>query len=309
MEELGTMTKITDLRSVWPHEAYDFTKWLAEESNMTLLGDAVGIELELEERESSVGSFNVDIFANEVGTARKVIIENQLEDTNHDHLGKLITYASGKGAEVIIWVVKRARDEHRQAIEWLNQHTDSNIGFFLLEIELWQIGDSLKAPRFNVVEKPNDWSKAMKNTEGISDTGLLKLDFWTGFNEAMKSNNDFTRNFHTRKATHHHWYDLSIGNSAYHIALTINTQKKYINAGIYIDDDKAIFEQFKNHKDEISSMLNNKVEWNEEPGKKACRFYIITDINPLKRENWDKAYNWLLEKAIIFKQISSRFGE
>ena len=105
MDKLGKMIRINDLRSVWPHEANDFTRWLAQEENLTLLGDAIDIELELEERESSVGSFNVDIFAKEVGTNRRVIIENQLEDTNHDHLGKLITYASGKGAEVIVWVV------------------------------------------------------------------------------------------------------------------------------------------------------------------------------------------------------------
>ena len=187
MDKLGKMIRITDLRSVWPHEANDFTKWLAQDDNLTLLGDAIDIELELEERESSVGSFSVDIFAKEVGTNRRVIIENQLEDTNHDHLGKLITYASGTGAEVIVWVVKRARDEHRQAIEWLNQHTDSNIGFFLLEIELWQIGDSEKAPRFNIVEKPNDWTKTMKSIEGLSNTDLLKLEFWTGFNDAMSN--------------------------------------------------------------------------------------------------------------------------
>ena len=288
MDKLGKMIRITDLRSVWPHEANDFTKWLAQEENLTLLGDAIDIELELEERESSVGSFNVDIFAKEVGTNRRVIIENQLEDTNHDHLGKLITYASGKGAEVIVWVVKRARDEHRQAIEWLNQHTDNNIGFFLLEIELWQIGDSAKAPRFNIVERPNDWSKTMKTIEGLSDTDLLKLEFWTGFNEAMSDNNDFTRNFHARKAMPQHWYDLSIGSSAYHVALTM-------------------FERFKMHKDEISTMLNSEVEWRE--AKKACRIFITTNINPKKRDCWPEAYNWFLEKAIIYKEIASKFGE
>lgn len=307
MDKLGKMIRITDLRSVWPHEANDFTKWLAQEENLALLSDAIDIELELEERESSVGSFNVDIFAKETGTNRRVIIENQLEDTNHDHLGKLITYASGKGAEVIIWVVKRARDEHRQAIEWLNQHTDSNIGFFLLEIELWQIGDSMKAPRFNIVEKPNDWSKTMKTIEGLSDTDLLKLEFWTGFNDAMSNNDDFKHHFRARKASPQHWYDLSIGSSAYHVCLTINTQKQCIGADIYINDDKELFGQFKSHKDEIAAMLCSEVEWRE--AKKACRFCISTDINPKKRENWQKAYNWFLEKAIIYKEIASKFDK
>ena len=121
--KLGKIRRITDLRTVWQHEAKDFSKWLAQESNLALLSEAIGIDIVLEELESSVGSFNVDLYAVEEGTDRKIIIENQLEDTNHDHLGKLITYASGKGAEVIVWIVKRARDEHRQAIEWLNQNT------------------------------------------------------------------------------------------------------------------------------------------------------------------------------------------
>lgn len=307
MNKLGKMIKITDLRSVWPHEVNDFTKWLAQEENLALLSDAINVELELEERESSVGSFNVDLFAKEVGTDRRVIIENQLEDTNHDHLGKLITYAAGKGAEVIVWVVKRARDEHRQAIEWLNQHTDANIGFFLLEIELWQIGDSEKAPRFNIVEKPNDWSKTMKTIEGLSDTKLLKLDFWSGFNDVMSNNLDFTRHFRLRKAAPHHWYDLSIGSSEYHIALTINTQKQNIGADLYIDDNKELFEKFKKHQDEISRLLNSEVDWRE--ARKACRIFISANINPQKRENWAKAYHWFLEKAIVYKEIASKYGE
>lgn len=118
---LDKLSKV-ELRDVWPHEALDFTKWLSEEPNLAILCSAVGIELELIETESSVGSFNVDIYAREAGTGRRVIIENQLEGTNHDHLGKVITYAAGKGAEVVVWVVARARDERRQAIEWLNQH-------------------------------------------------------------------------------------------------------------------------------------------------------------------------------------------
>ena len=307
MDKLGKMVRITDLRSVWPHEANDFTKWLAKEENLALLAEAIDTELELEERESSVGSFNVDIFAKEVGTNRKVIIENQLEDTNHDHLGKLITYASGKGAEVIVWVVKHARDEHRQAIEWLNQHTDSNIGFFLLEIELWQIGDSEKAPRFNIVEKPNDWSNTMKTIDELTDTQLLNLEFWTGFNEEMSKNNVFTRNFRSCKAFPHNWYNLSIGSSAYHVGLTLNAQKQIVGAEIYIDNNKELFEQFKSHNDEISRMLGCEVVWRA--ANKASRIIITEDINPKKRENWSKAYQWMLEKAILFKEVAAKFGK
>lgn len=131
MKTLGILEEVKDLRIVWPHEALDFTPWLSQDDNIDILADAVGLEITVNETESSVGDFNVDIFASEIGTDRKIIIENQLEDTNHDHLGKLITYASGKSADVIIWVVKRAREEHKAAIEWLNNHTDDKISFSL----------------------------------------------------------------------------------------------------------------------------------------------------------------------------------
>ena len=135
MEKLGCMKRIDDLRSIWPHEEQDFSKWLAQKENLEQLSDAIEIDLELEKTESPVGSFSVDIYARESGSSRGIIIENQLEDTDHDHLGKIIMYAAGKDAEIIVWIVKRARDEHEQAIGWLNQHTDENIGFFLIEIE------------------------------------------------------------------------------------------------------------------------------------------------------------------------------
>lgn len=130
MMKLGKLEQITDLRSVWKHEAKDFTPWLAKEENLEILSEAVGIDIVVEEQESNVGDFSVDLFATEEGTGRRIIIENQLEETNHDHLGKIITYASGKEAEVIIWIVRKARDEHKQAIEWLNQHTDDKFEFF-----------------------------------------------------------------------------------------------------------------------------------------------------------------------------------
>lgn len=232
--------KKVELRDVWPHEALDFTNWLSEEPNLAMLSSAVGIELELIEAESSVGSFNVDIYAQEAGTGRKVIIENQLEDTNHDHLGKVITYAAGKGAEVVVWVVARARDEHRQAIEWLNQHTDSDFGFFLVEIELWSIGDSLPAPRFNVIEQPNEWTKAIKLSEGLSETERVKLSYWTKYREIAQATSGFLKVFSPQKPSKDHWATLRCGTSAYRIALLIDTQRGRTGIEFYVPDDKEI---------------------------------------------------------------------
>ena len=197
----------------------DFTSRLAEEENLSLLADAVGLEITVDEIESSVGNFNVDIYATETGTDRKIITENQLEDTNHDHLGKLITYASGKSADIVIWVVKRAREEHRSAIEWLNNHTDENIAFFLLEIKLYQIGSSDIAVKFEVVEKPNDWTKEIKRNTSNSPTLQARYDYWVASNDYAFQNNTFAKAFNKRKASKDHWMTLSVGSSVSHISI------------------------------------------------------------------------------------------
>jgi len=302
------MKRIEDLRSVWPHEEKDFSKWLAKEENLEQLSDTIGIEINLEELESSVGSFSADLYATEKGTDRKIIIENQLEATNHDHLGKIITYASGKGAEVIIWIVKNAREEHRQAMEWLNQNIGINIGFFLIEIELWQIDDSAYAPKFNVVEQPNDWAKQMKNIDGLSKTRQLQLNFWQQLSESIKSNNKYNKEFSARKARPEHWYDLATGRPSF-ISLTVNTQKKLLSAGIYIRDDKEKFAMFQEHSKEICKLVGSKVEWIEKESNKDTR--IITEIScDISDESqWQKAIDWLLDKALIFKNIIMKFDK
>src|SRR3989339_1963783 len=178
---LGKLKKV-ELREAWKHEASNFTQWLAQEENLALLGDEIGFDIKLLQTEAAVGSFSVDILAEEENTGRKIIIENQLEVTNHDHLGKIITYASGYDAEIIIWIVEDVRDEHQKAIEWLNEHTDENINFFLIKIELWQIEGSNPAPKFEIIVAPNEWAKAIKQsgaTGELTDTKIQQLDFWT----------------------------------------------------------------------------------------------------------------------------------
>ena len=307
MATLGKIERIDDLRTIWPHEARDFSKWLAQEENLALLSDTIGIDIALEERESSVGDFNVDLYATEEGTGRKIIIENQLEFTDHDHLGKIITYASGKGAEVIIWIVKHARDEHKQAIEWLNQHTDENVGFFLVEIELWKINDSLPAPKFNVVEKPNDWAKAMKVVEGLSALQKLQLDFWQAFNEHAFVKPEFKKVFSQRKPSPQHWYSVSIGRSTYHISFTVNTQKKRLGAEIYFSGDKDAYGRFMEHKEEIEKELSMPVEWRE--ANKDCRILVLTNGDIKKgTDAWNGYFDWFCDMGIKLRDIALKYG-
>ena len=306
MQELGKIEQIEDLRTIWPHEEQDFSKWLAQEENLALLSEAIGIEIVLEERESPVGGFSVDIFATEEGTSRKIIIENQLEDTNHDHLGKIITYASGKDAEVIVWVVKRARDEHKQAIEWLNQHTDDNIGFFLLEIQLWKINDSLPAPKFNVVERPNDWAKNMKATAGLSEMQRLQVDYWQAFNDFTSTKSDFLKIFKLRKPQPQHWYDLSVGSSIYHISLTANSQKKRLGVELYINNNKAVFEKFEASKSKIEQELGMTLEWIT--ATKDSRILALTAGDIKKGETaWNEYFDWYCNMALKLREIAKKY--
>ena len=307
MAILGKIEKIDDLRTIWKHEAHDFSKWLAQEENLALLSKAIGIDMVLKETESSVGSFSVDLFASEEGTGRKIIIENQLEDTDHDHLGKIITYASGKGAEVIVWIVKRARDEHRQAVEWLNQHTDENIGFFLVEIELWRINDSLPAPKFTIIEKPNDWAKTMKVVEGLSEHQKMQLEFWQAFIDYAFNNDEFKKTFTQRKAQPQHWYDVSVGSSVYHIAFTINSQKKKLGAEIYSHNDKEIYEHFKKSAAEIEQEIGSEIVWRE--ANKDCRILVLHDGDVKKgSDSWTQYFEWFCKMGILLKKITTKYG-
>lgn len=305
MTNLGTLKKITDLRSIWPHEALNFTPWVAE--NVDLLADAVGLDITVDETESSVGDFNVDIYASETGTDRKIIIENQLEDTDHDHLGKLITYASGKGADVVIWVVKHAREEHKAAVEWLNNHTDDKIGFFLCEIKLFQIGDSQIAPAFTVVERPNDWTKEIRKTASANSTQQQRLEYWQAFNDYAFTDANFSRIFNKRKPTTDHWMDFSIGSSACHIAVSQIQKRKAVYVELYINDDKELFKSLFAHKDEIEKNMEMELEWKELPERKASRILIEKTVDLDDRATWPEQFDYIMDTCIKMKRAFKRY--
>lgn len=307
MLNLGTLQEIADLRTVWPHEALDFTPWLAQEDNISLLGSAVDLDIVVEESESPVGEFKADIVASEAGTNRKIIIENQLEDTNHDHLGKLITYASGKSAEVVIWLVKRAREEHKAAIEWLNNHTDEAVGFFLCEIKLYRIGDSAPAVKFDVVERPNDWQKVLRAVDADKPRHRLRLEYWSAFNDYAFAKAEFAREFTRRKPSIEHYTELSIGAAGYHVSLTFIQRRNEIGAEFYICDDKPLFHSLLAKKDEIESELGFELEWQELPAKKASRIRVRKIANLNNRDEWENQFAWLAKMALKIKSVFKNY--
>ncbi|WP_418876695.1 DUF4268 domain-containing protein [[Clostridium] scindens] len=301
MKTLGILEEIKDLRTVWPHETLDFTPWLSQDDNISLLADAVGLEITVDETESSVGDFNVDIYASETGTDRKIIIENQLEDTNHDHLGKLITYASGKSADVVIWVVKHAREEHKAAIEWLNNHTDDKIGFFLCEIKLYKIGNSEPAAKFEVIEKPNDWTKEVKKNESISGTQQQRYDYWVAFEDYAFQNTQFAKNFNRRKPSTDHWMNFSVGSSACHIAVSQIQKRDELVVELYINEDKELFNSLLQHKDDIEATAGFSFDWRELPEKKASRIVVQKSAALSNQAKWSEQFDWLMEVMIKMK--------
>lgn len=307
MVNLSKLEEIKDLRTVWPHEALDFTPWLSQDDNITLLADAIGIDITVDETESSVGDFNVDIFASETGTDRKIIIENQLEDTNHDHLGKLITYASGKSADIVIWVVKQAREEHKAAIEWLNNHTDDSVGFFLCEIKLYRIGNSEPAVKFEVIEKPNDWTKEIKKSESINETQQLRYDYWVAFEDYAFKNPTFAKNFKKRKPSKNHWLNFSIGSSACHIAVSQIKQRNELDVELYISDDTELYNSLYENKTDIELTSGLSFDWRELPDRKASRIVLEKSVQLENKNAWGSQFEWLIDVMVKMKTTFSKY--
>lgn len=297
-----------DLRSLWRHEQYDFSEWLSEEENIELLGDTVGLTLTDTNREVFVGSYRCDLVAKDETSGIKVIIENQLEATNHDHLGKIITYASGLDAKVVIWIVKEAREEHRSAIEWLNNKTTKDISVFLIEIRAYKIGDSLPAPKFVIIEKPNDFVKtANAGVDGgePSKAQAERLNFWNQFNEILVSRN---KPFNIRKATTDHWYDVALGTSEAHISVTLVNKTNRIGIEIYINDNKELFDRLYSISEQIQSELGFNMDWQRLDNKKASRIiYYIEGLNFDNHKNYKELINEVIDEVVKIKEVFRQY--
>ncbi len=305
--ELGKLQEV-DVRELWKHEQYDFSNWLAEEQNIELLNDVIGLTLTDINKEVFVGSYRCDLVAKDETADIKVIIENQLECSNHDHLGKIITYASGLDANVIVWIVKEAREEHRSAIEWLNNNTNKELSFFLIELHAYKIGNSLPAPKFEIIEKPNDFIKITKNRTGSSELNRReseRLEFWTLFNEKVIARG---KPFNTRKVSTDHWYDVSIGTSEAHLSITLVNKENLVGIELYINNNKHFYDNLFANKQIIEEELSFELDWQRLDNKKASRIiYRIEGLNFNDHSNYSTLMDEIIDKVLIMKKVFQKY--
>ena len=299
---LGRMTRV-DLRDIWTTEAADFTPWLAQEENLVILGDTLGIDLELEAQEKDVGRFRADILCKDKVNRSWVLIENQLERTDHNHLGQLLTYASGLEAVTIVWIAGHFTDEHRSTLDWLNRITDERFRFFALEVELWRIGDSPAAPKFNVVSKPNAWSRSVAqaartiNDSELTETKLMQRDYWKALLSVLDK--DIGPVSGNRKAQPLSLMDFPIGRTNFRICVAMTTRNQEIRAELYISGDKAKkhFAILCEQKDVVEQDIGYPLVWEELPNGPGSRISVrLGGVDPKDESDWLRQHDWLVAK-------------
>ncbi len=294
------------LREAWKHEAGEFTPWLAEAENLNTLADALGVgELVLVAVEHWVGDFKLDILC--ADGEEQVIIENQLDETDHKHLGQILAYAAGVGAKKVVWVAESFRPEHIAALQFLNENTTENLSFFGVQIELWRIGVSPLAPKFEVVVKSNDWAKIGREqaraVSSASPTKQLQQKFWTALVERLAKNAPQIR---PQKPRPQHWLNNSIGRSGFGLNITANTRDERLGVELWIPgaEAKKHFAGLSVQKKEIEGKLGFELDWQELPDAKACRiatWYSHASIEDESR--WDEYLNWLTERLVKMDQV------
>lgn len=298
---LGRLKRLSP-RDVWSNEATGFTPWLAREENFAVLADALHfMDAEVEGTEQAVGSFSADIIARD--RDGYILIENQLEQTDHTHLGQIMTYLAGlEDAVKVVWVSTKVREEHRAAIDWLNSHTPDDLSFFAVELELFQIGSSPAAPHFHVVAKPNEWSRHVSqrarqlNESAINDRQQRYMEFWGAFGDYLAEHD---REYSRRSPTKDHWMTFNIGRSGYHLSLAAGGRDHWISASLVCskDADKIVFDHFKQHRNEIEREFGEALEWlrNDDSIKWEIETKW-TGVDPMDRNWWPEYFAWYWDK-------------
>ena len=297
-----------DVREYWSHEAHKFTPWLAEaigSEEVSHLEDVLGLDLEVNETEKSVGKYNVDIVAEVVDDGRQVVIENQLESSDHDHLGKSIAYAAGVDADIIVWVSPKFNDEHRDAIQWLNQNSREGVDLFAIRLEVWRIGESPPAVRLNPVEDPSEWKeKAKRGKDEVTETKKLQEEYWTQFRDLIGNQDTPLR---ARKPKPQHWYNNPIGKAGYKVQFTANTVEDNLYVQLIIKNDPEAYQSLEQQQDQIEAELGEELIWSSpeeaQSGSKRGKITLGREGPLAKKDNWSEYHEWMLKQGEQFHEV------
>jgi hypothetical protein len=295
--ELGRLERV-DPRDVWEREARDFTPWLL--ANPDRLSEALGIELELEAAEHPVGGFSLDLIGRDITNDAILIVEDQLEGTDHSHLGQVLTYAAGTGAATIVWIAREFRPEHRQALDWLNENTGEAVHFFGIELQVVKIGASIGAPLLNVVAQPNDWQKQVRTATAGSVTGkgAHYVKFWERFLERVHAERpDWTR---ARATGPDNWLSMRAPIKGCSISSSF-AQNARLRHELYIAlgdaaQNEQLFEQLHGQKEDLEAAYGRPLAWEDLSGRKGCR---IADYeggcDVAEEERFDEFIDWFID--------------
>lgn len=305
MTELGRLERI-DPRLVWANEARDFTPWLLAHADH--LAEALKIDIELEAAEHPVGSYSLDLLGRDLSNDAVLMVENQLGETDHSHLGQVLTYAAGTAASTIVWIATRFREEHRQALDWLNQTTGEEAHFFGLELEVVKIGDSQPAPLFNVVAEPNEWQKRVRATiRATPTTGKIPfyVEFWTRYLERVRQQHpDWTR---SKSPLPQNWLGMPcpIKGGSYFAASFANGAR--LRHEIYIDQGDAtenyrIFDRILLQREAFEAAYGKQLEFERLEGKRACRISHYQPGAVTDRDDWEEFIDWFFDAGVRLRR-------
>lgn len=278
-----------DLRQAWSHEAHDFTPWLAE--NLDRLSGVIGLDLDLEGCEIKVGPYRADIVANDPSDGTRVLIENQLENANLQHLGQVLAYLAGLEAKVVVWIAKEFDQQHRSAIRWLNDHTDDPFAFFAVQVRVVRIGKSPLAPVFEVLERPNEWDRRVlesTRTAELTKLGQFRRDFWN--HVASKYPKEVRRDYAASSVRH----DVE------EVGLAVTQYVAQREVGVFLvgkraERDKDALARIKPYRKALQEKLG--VQPRDKWGKTA----LAMDTHD--ETNWDRAAEWLHEQRKKYEQV------
>jgi len=300
-EKLGHL-KYLKLNQVWPHEEKDFTPWLAQEANLASLANELGLELQFEQMEVPVGPYSADILAKDA-TGRSVVIENQFNKTNHDHLGKLITYGATLGASIVIWIAEQFTEEHQRAIEWLNERTTEDLVLYAVQPRVFQIDDSKPAVEFRIVERPNELVKSASLARALADVSesqKVQLEFWTLFRDRLLEKKVIPS---ARSAKPQYWYDVPLGRSYFALSNILNTVEGRVGVRVYIHNHVATeaMQQLLVYRPQIEAEIGTELLWNPNPEKRDKVISLTRPINLEDRASWAEAIDWLVDMTAKFR--------